>query len=121
MVIVGMLAGVATPRLYQAAQRIEIAAQRTRLLTDIASLGYRAYASGRPIDLMPVRMGASIPADYPLAVPVGWKIQIVEPIHYVFNGICSGGKITFITPDQEREELQLVPPQCKVADNRAAR
>jgi len=51
LVIIGLLAGVALPRLYAISQRYEIAAQRQNLLTEISSLGYRAYGSGQPIEL----------------------------------------------------------------------
>ena len=114
MVIVGFLAGVVTPRLYLAAQRIEIAAQRTRILTELAALGYRAYAYGQAIELPVILPRQSVPAGFPLEVPSGWQIQIPKPIRYSFNGICSGGSITLINPDKLREDLELRAPQCRV-------
>lgn len=114
MVIVGLLAGVVTPRLYLAAQRIELAAQRTGILVALAELGYRAYAQGKPIELAVINPRQVPPQDYPLPIPSGWRIEIPKPIRYDFNGICSGGKITLINPEQTREELQLRSPLCKV-------
>lgn len=114
MLIVGLLAGVVTPRLYHVAQRMEIAAQRTKILTEIASLGYRAYAYGQAIELPVVLPRQDIPATFPLELPPGWSIVIAQPIRYSFNGICSGGMLTLINPDKQREDLQLRAPQCVV-------
>jgi general secretion pathway protein G len=111
LVIIGLLAGVALPRLYAISQRYEIAAQRTSLLTEIGNLGYRAYSSGQPAEL--TSLAASVAQSSPINIPQGWQIEARQPIHYSFNGICSGGKITLIEPDGFRDELQLIPPLCK--------
>ena len=116
LVIIGLLAGVALPRLYAISQRYEIAAQRESLLTEIANLGYRAYNSGYPIEL--ASLAASAVGSAPIKIPQGWRIETSQPIRYSFNGICSGGKITLLGPDAFREELQLTPPLCKPANNK---
>ena len=115
LVIVGLLAGVALPRLYAISQRYEIAAQRESLLTEISNLGYRAYNSGRPMEID--SLAASASSSAPIKIPHGWRIETPQPIRYSFNGICSGGKITLFGPDASREELQLDPPLCKPANN----
>lgn len=116
LVIIGLLAGVAIPRLYAISHRYEIAAQREALLTEISNLGYRAYNSGHPLEL--VALAASAPRSSPIEIPPGWRIETQRPIRYSFNGICSGGKITLFGPDAFREDLQLNPPLCKPANNR---
>jgi len=109
LVIIGLLAGVALPRLYAISQRYEFASQRASLLTEIGNLGYRTYNSGQPTELVSLPSAKSSL----IQVPDGWKIDVPQPIHYGFNGICSGGKITMIGPDGSREALQLKPPLCK--------
>jgi len=116
LVIIGLLAGVALPRLYAISQRYEIAAQRQNLLTEIANLGYRAYSTGHPIEL--VSLVASATSSVPIRVPSGWRVETDRPIRYSFNGICSGGKITLLGPDASREELLLSSPACMPANNR---
>lgn len=111
LVIIGLMAGVALPRLYAISQRYEIAAQRASLLTEIGNLGYRAYTSGQQIELTSLATPAAKSA--PISVPHGWRIETRQPIQYSFNGICSGGKITLLGPNEFREELRLTPPQCK--------
>lgn len=111
LVIVGLVAGVALPRLYGISQRYEAVSQRKRLLSEIGNLGYRSYISGRPLVL------ASLPTAKkdgdPIDVPPGWRIEVIQPLKYSFNGICSGGTVKLVGPDASTEELQLIPPLCK--------
>lgn len=111
MVIIGFLAGVALPRMYAIAQRYDIAAQRSSLLSEISTLGYRAYNSGQPVEL--VSLAGPGASDAPIHLPPGWRIEAKQPIRYSFNGLCSGGKLALIAPDGWREEIELVPPLCK--------
>lgn len=113
LVIIGLLAGVALPRLHAISQRYEIAAQRENLLTEIGNLGYRAYSSGQSAELASLTTATAMAKSAPINIPHGWRIETRQPIRYSFNGICSGGKIALIGPDEFREELQLLPPLCK--------
>lgn len=110
MVIIGLLAGVALPRLYAISQRYEMTATRTSLLTEIGNLGYRAYSSGKPIEL------SSQSASTLFSIPVGWQLEMTQPIKYSSNGICSGGKIDMLGPDGFHASLVLYPPLCKPAN-----
>jgi prepilin-type N-terminal cleavage/methylation domain-containing protein len=116
LVIIGLLAGIALPRLAGLSKRFEIAAQRKTLLLDIGNLGYRAYTTGQSLTLtsLPPMDNSTGPATS-LSIPIGWRIEAAAPIHYTFNGICSGGKITLISPDELREEFQLTAPLCKLS------
>lgn len=118
LAIIGLLAGVALPRLYAIAERYEIAAQRQNILTEISSLGYRAYSSGHPIELASLS-AASASSPSPVDLPSGWRIETDRLIHYSFNGICSGGVITLFAPDASTETLRLDPPACKPASDRS--
>ncbi len=111
MVIIGLLAGVALPRLSAMSQRYEMAEQRKTLLADIANLGYRSYVTGQALDLTSIAPPA--PSTTLLSLPPGWKIEAQPPIHYSFNGTCSGGKIALINPDGWREEFHLLAPLCQ--------
>lgn len=117
LVIVGLLAGVAIPRFYAMAQNFEIAGQRSSLITEIGNLGYRAYTSGQAIELSSQVAPAAknLTIDTAISLPPGWRMEVPQPIHYSFNGICSGGKIKLLGPNEFREELQLKPPLCKPA------
>jgi general secretion pathway protein G len=113
LVLIGLLAGVALPRLSGLSQRFEIASQRKSLLLEIGNLGYLAYTTGQSIEL--ISLPASNLQKAPVTIHQGWKIEVPQPIHYNFNGRCSGGKIVIISPDEFREEFQLLPPLCKLS------
>lgn len=115
MVIIGLLAGVALPRLYNVAHRFEISAQRDNLLLDIGNLGYRAYQSGQTIQLDSIPRESRSDPDTsvaPLKVPQGWRVVVARPIQYHFNGLCSGGQLTLHSPDGATEPFTLKPPLC---------
>ena len=116
LVIIGLLAGIALPRLAGLSERFEIAAQRKTLLLDIGNLSYVAYTTGQSLvlDSLPPA-GKGTGPEPPLTLPNGWRIEAAAPIHFSFNGICSGGKISLISPDELREEFQLTPPLCKLS------
>ena len=114
MVVIGLLAGVALPRLYDLARRFEISAQKDNLLLDISSLGYRAYQTGKAMQLNSTGAAqtAGSALDAPIVLPPGWRIEMPQPIQYNFNGICSGGRLTLHSPDNHTESLTLEPPLC---------
>ena len=109
LVIVGLLAGVALPRLFLISQRYAIASERDSLLTEIGNLGYSAYSAGRALELA----ASADPKDYAVKVPAGWRVEVPKPIRYGFNGICSGGTMVLQAPDGAREKYQLTAPACK--------
>jgi prepilin-type N-terminal cleavage/methylation domain-containing protein len=113
LVIAGLLAGVALPRLHTLSRRFEIAAEHDSLLSEIGNLGYRAYASGKGVELGNLPASATIPS--PIKLPLGWRIEAQPPISYNSNGICNGGKIRLLGPEDFREDLQLTPPLCRPA------
>ena len=117
LVIIGLLAGVALPRLYDLARRFEAAAQKGNLLTSIGNLSYRAYQTGQALQLG-AKPGAplsdpAVAAALALNMPPGWHIEAPQPINYSFNGICSGGRLTLLGPDGYSEQFILTPPLCR--------
>lgn len=113
LVIIGLLAGMALPRLYDVSRRYEIAAQREAILSMITSLNYRAYSTGQAIELLASNDKGNT-VSYPFDLPPYWRLEIPRTIRYGFNGICNGGRIILIGPDDQRDDLQLVPPLCRV-------
>nr|WP_295774063.1 prepilin-type N-terminal cleavage/methylation domain-containing protein [Rhodoferax sp.] len=111
LVIVGLLAGVALPKLFLLSQRYAIAADRDKLLTDIGNLGYSAYTLGKTVELVSSNGVATQPNA--VSVPGGWRIEVPKAIRFNFNGICSGGTLALINPEGVRENFQLVAPACK--------
>lgn len=111
LVLVGLVAGVALPRLLVISQRFETAANKKQLLAEIAGLGYRAYVTGRPLTL--VSLPSADPQTDPVALPPGWGIEVATPLKYAFTGVCGGGRITITGPGEGPETWDLPPPFCK--------
>ena len=111
MVIIGLLAGVALPRLYTLSHSFELASQRQNILAEIANLGYRAYNTGQPIKLTALPQNGA--ASAPIQLPSGWKLDVPAPVHYQFNGLCGGGRLSLVNPQGHSENFQLKPPLCQ--------
>lgn len=111
LVIAGLIAGVALPRLVAISQRYEIATQKKRLLSEIGVLGYRAYVTGQARTL--TSLPSTLTESDTVNVATGWRIEVSPPIQYAFTGICSGGTVKIISPDGATEAWTLPPPLCK--------
>lgn len=117
LTIAGLLISLVLPRFWHTIGRAELAAQRKSLLGQINQLGYRAFVGGTPVvlDSTPLPDGRSpIPV---VVVPSGWRLDVPKPIEYTFTGVCAGGRLTLISPEQVREEFELAPPLCQIGRN----
>ena len=91
--IVGMLTAVVFPSMERMARTSQLKTERDAILGRLGELGY----------------------GYPIDIPVGWQLRVKQPIVFLFNGICGGGEVTLIAPDNVTERFDLVPPACKVS------
>ncbi len=120
LVIVGLLAGMVLPQLQKMASSIELSNQRADIKLAIEGLGYRAYSTGKPLSLTSSITTSAVSEKlvskpvYPLQLPPGWQILAEQPITYSINGVCGGGTISIVDPDNRREEFRLNPPKCLV-------
>lgn len=113
LAVMGLLASIAVPAMQRMAERYEISTQRSQLLAEINGMSYRAYANGKRV----VVSDQDSKGSQALITPPGWRIQTDKPIIYNFNGLCDGGKLVLIAPDNREETLRLEPPRCQVAAN----
>ena len=116
MLVVLLLAGLLTSMVLPAMQRMMDGSQRRAahdsILGQLDELGYEAYLQGRTTELHnSAEVGAG---KFPFALPEGWEVQVKQPIVFAFTGICSGGELTLIGPDQTTEKFTLTAPDCKV-------
>ncbi len=111
LAVMGLLTSIAVPAMQRMAEGYEISTQRAQLLADLNGMSYRAYANGKRV----VLTDQDSKGSQALIIPPGWRIQTDKPIVYNFNGLCDGGKLTLIAPDNHEEALQLEPPRCQIA------
>ena len=115
LVIAGLLSGIALPRLQGMVRSIEVSGQRGNILDELNGLGYRAFAAGKPLTLTSEPDTNRSPViERLMQLPDGWQIIAPQPIDYAFNGICSGGKIMLISPDNDKAVFRLAPPLCQL-------
>lgn len=117
LTIVSLLAGVALPQLQRMVASVELDNQRMDIKLAIEGLGYQAYVNGKPMALSGIAAVSAVEStrlDQPLQLPAGWQIQVLQPVRYAINGICSGGKIVLIDPHRVRETFLLRTPQCRL-------
>lgn len=113
--LVGLLLSMVAPNLQQIVGSIDRATRRDALVADIAGLSYRAYVLGQGFELSQTEMSRVLADGNPvLAVPSGWRVRVEKTIRFAFNGWCSGGSVTLVSPDQVAERLQLRAPDCRV-------
>lgn len=115
LALMGLLTAMVAPNLRRLTAGATYATQHDALISDIAGLSYRAFASGHGMVLNNDTLSTVQSDGNPiLSVPDGWRVVIKEPIEFTFNGFCSGGTLQIIKPDGEIENLYLAPPACRV-------
>lgn len=114
LVIIGLLASISLPRLSSLFASVENSGQRRSIQDQIEGLGYQAYATGKPILLESSVAEKGVKTSYPLILPTGWGINVVKPVRYSPQGVCSGGRLTIVDPSGGAEAFSLAAPQCKL-------
>ena len=114
LVIVGLLAGIALPRLAALYASVENSSRRSAIHDQIEGLGYLAYASGKSIVLESSSESGGQTTDYPLQLPIGWRVELPKPVHYSAQGFCGGGRLVINDPDGGRAAFRLAPPLCRL-------
>ena len=114
LVIVGILAGIALPRLSAIYASVENAGRRSAIHDQIEGLGYMAYASGKSIVLESSIENGGQAKDYPLQLPIGWRVELPKPVRYSAQGFCGGGRLVINDPDGGRLAFRLAPPLCRL-------
>ena len=114
LVIVGLLAGIALPRLAALYASVENSGRRSAIHDQIEGLGYLAYASGKSIVLESSSESGGQTKDYPLQLPIGWRVELPKPVHYSAQGFCGGGRLVINDPEGGRAAFRLAPPLCRL-------
>ena len=118
--LISMLTAVVLPDMERMARSSQYRAERESIIGRLGELGYEAFLTGKAITLTSSRTSMSaVGANYPIKLPEGWRLGVVGPVVYGFNGICSGGEVILLAPDQTQNRLVLRPPLCKVEDRLA--
>ncbi len=108
LALLGLLAGIAMPKLTAVYAGVQWANERDDVLRQIAGLGFSAFRQGREFELKHYPESGS--ETLPLELPAGWELEADPPIRYKSNGVCLGGRLRLICGTRS-VMLQLRPPQ----------
>ncbi len=111
--LVGLLTAVVFPSMERMARSHQLKTERDAILGRLGELGYEAFLSGKSITLS--GSTSAVRVGYPIDLPEGWELRVNRPIEFRFNGICGGGEVALIAPDNLSEKFVLVPPSCEVS------
>ena len=112
--LLGLLSGLAIPRLDRLFDSLRFAFERDDVLQAVAGLPFTAYREGKEfvLDTFPAPPSSQQRNTLPLTLPEGWKLQANSPIRFRANGICSGGNLTLTYADRSTV-VELKPPLCQ--------
>ena len=112
LALIGLMTGVALPRMATLYERFKWAGERDEALRSIAGLGYQAYRQAKAFELVDFSSAAEKQKNIPLQLPADWSLTVEKPIQYRSNGICDGGKLT-LHYEERSLDLIMQPPHCR--------
>ncbi len=107
LVIMGLVASLALPafsRFYESYVRRQLIDQVSNL---ISSAGLYSYSTSESMELVPF-------LKQRIELPENWQLRSDEPIIIDSTGVCFGGEVYLISPEQSRI-YHLDPPFCRLA------
>ena len=115
LAMMGLLGALALPALGKLIDSIRYRNERSSIIAQINSLGYRDYLLAQDYEFSTGNVAQVLKDGKPaLNVPEGWTLKLPKPIHYQFNGYCSGGTVIVTAPDGKADTLELQAPSCGV-------
>ena len=116
MAVVGLISALVAPNLAAMLSGVQRFTLRDGVVSDLASLSFRAFALGQSFELSEGKLEAPLRDGNPILVlPTGWRLRAETPIRFSFNGTCSGGAVELIAADGAVERLLLNAPDCRIS------
>ncbi len=130
LVLIGLVAGLATPRLMGMYDSMSFALERDEVLDQIRRLPHQAFRQGVRMELTRWPLAreaegdgsgeaadaktseARLPDDFRL--PDGWSLEAVEPLQISARGICTHAAELRLIRGAFSETIRLLPPRCSV-------
>ncbi len=108
LLLMGLLAGIAMPRLASLYVSLQENNRMLALRTAIQAAPSHAYLAGEALDLATYLESAAL-------VPDGWSLYFEQPIEIRANGFCAGGAMSILTRGSERS-FQITAPYCALRE-----
>ncbi|WP_334021627.1 prepilin-type N-terminal cleavage/methylation domain-containing protein [Alteromonas sp. S015] len=112
LVLMGLLMGIATPKVMQLYQSVQFSLERDDILFQLENLSFNVYKSGQPFELHSL---ANDEEQSLITLPQGWVLDPAQTTEITYSslGFCMGGEARFVKENRELL-LTLTPPSCTV-------
>ena len=116
MTLIGLMAGIALPAMQRWFDSISARAQLSEVSIQFQQLAARTALLSQTVvlnkDSWREKMSDGQAA---LALPDGWSVTSSTPVIFFHSGICDGGQIDLLGPQQRKVQLQIARASCDVS------
>lgn len=116
MTLVGLMAGVAVPAMQRWFDSISTRAQLSEVSIQFQRLAARAALLSQTVVLNKDSWREKMSdGETVLALPEGWSITSTAAVTFFYSGVCDGGTVDLLGPQQRRVQLQIARVSCDVS------
>lgn len=116
MTLVGLMAGVAVPAMQRWFDSISTRAQLSEVSVQFQRLAARAALLSQTVVLSKDSWREKMSdGEAALALPEGWSITSTAAVTFFQSGVCDGGTVDLLGPQQRHVQLQIARVSCDVS------
>jgi prepilin-type N-terminal cleavage/methylation domain-containing protein len=116
MALVSLMAGIAIPAMQRWFDSISNRAQLSEVSIQFQRLASRAALLSQTVVLNKDSWRAKLSdGEVMLALPEGWSVISTAPVTFFYSGVCTGGYVDLLGPQQRKVQLQIAPVSCDVS------
>ncbi len=101
LALVALLTGLVAPRMWQWVQSARVRAGVDGVRAALEALPRQAFGDAKRI---------SVDAKGPLALPVGWRLELAVPLVYEANGMTTGSRVRLSADHAVLADWMIEPP-----------
>lgn len=116
MALVSLMAGIALPAMQRWFDSISNRAQLSEVSIQFQRLASRAALLSQTVVLNKDSWHDKLSdGEMMLALPEGWSVTSTVPVTFYYSGVCTGGNVDLLGPQQRKVQLQIAPVSCDVS------
>lgn len=116
MALVSLMAGVALPAMQRWFDSISERAQLSEISVQFQRLAARAALLSQTVALNKDSWQAKMSdGEAALALPQGWMVASTESVMFFHSGVCDGGEVDLVGPQERMVQLRIARVSCEVS------
>lgn len=116
LTLAALMSAVALPAMQRWFDSVSQRAQLSEIAVQFQKLAARAALLAQTVELSQASARAKLSDGEPvLSLPEGWSVVSSKPVVFFYSGICDGGTVDLIGPEQRRVSLRIAPVNCAVS------